>query len=383
MLALVFAKLCGWFPHTGGPHVYVKQSFGTLASFFTGWTYWIISWVSTTVVIAASIGYLSPLLGYPSDNVRLLLEIGLLVAITALNFRGVKTAGNMEFFLTLMKMIPLLLVPLAALFYFNHHNFAPLQASTPTEMGSLLSQVTLLTMWGFIGVESATTPAGEVDNPSKTIPKAVILGTLSVALFYFINSVGIMGVLPANELANSMAPYADATRFMFGGNWHLIVSLIAAIVCVGTLNAWILTSGQIALGLSQDGLMPKFFGKKNQHGAPVTALLLSSAGMIPLLVLTLNANLAEQINSVIDYSVTAFLFVYVMCTLAFLKQLWQQDERVPLIHWIYGIFALCFCCWVIGATPAKTLFTAGAFVVSGIPLYFYQRHRFLTEELVS
>lgn len=377
-LALVFAKLCGWFPQTGGPHVYVKQSFGASASFFTGWTYWIISWVSTTVVISASVGYLSPILGYPSDNTRLVIEIGLLIAITALNFRGVKTAGNTEFFLTLLKMIPLLLVPLAALFYFNKDNFAPITASTPLEFSHVLSQVVLFTLWGFIGVESATTPAGEVHNPSKTIPKAVIFGTLSVALFYFINSVGIMGVLPASQLANSMAPYADATQFMFGGNWHLIVSVIAAIVCIGTLNAWVLTSGQIALGLAQDGFMPPIMGKQNKHGAPMVAILVSTAGMIPLLILTLNENLAQQINSVIDYSVTAFLFVYGMCCLAFLKQLWQQKDKVPFIHWAYGLLALGFCVWVISATPAKTLLTAGAFVALGIPLYVYQKNRFQT-----
>lgn len=370
-LALVFAKLCAWFPQTGGPHVYVNQSFGPSASFFTGWTYWIISWVSTTVVISASVGYLSPILGYPSDNARLAIEIGLLLSITALNFRGVKTAGNTEFILTLLKMIPLILVPLAALFYFNKHNFAPLTATSPVEYSHLLSKVVLLTLWGFIGVECATTPAGEVIEPSKTIPKAVIFGTLSVALLYFFNSVGIMGVLPVDQLANSMAPYADATQFMFGGNWHLIVSLIAAIVCIGTLNAWVLTSGQIALGLAQDGFMPPIMGKTNQKGAPTVALLISTLGMIPLLILTLDKNLAKQINNVIDYSVTAFLFVYAMCCLAFLKQLWKQKRNVPFIHWIYGLLALSFCGWVICATPGKTLLTAGTFVVLGIPLYLY------------
>lgn len=383
MLALVFAKLCAWFPKTGGPHVYVKESFGTTFSFFTGWTYWIISWVSTTVVISACVGYLSPLFGDLCSSMRLTLEIMLVLVMMGVNFQGVRTAGNVEFFLSLLKMIPLLVIPVAALFFFKTQNFAPITASGPLEITNVISHVTLLTLWGFIGVESATTPAGEVKNPQKTIPRAVVLGTLCVALFYFINSIGIMGALPYQELAHSKAPYADVTRFMFGGNWHLIVSLIAAIVCLGTLNAWILASGQIALGLAQDGLMPSFFAKKNRKGAPVNAILISTMGIIPLLILTHNVNLADQINHVIDYSVTAFLFVYVLCCCAFLRQLWKQNIKTPIAHWIFGILALAFCLWVIFATPLNTLMIAFAFVLSGVPVYLYRKKKFVQDEYAS
>ncbi len=192
MLSLVFAQLCAWFPKTGGPHVYVKEAFGSSASFFTGWTYWIISWVSTTVVVIGSIGYLLPVLGISSPTIKLFLELVLLLAITALNFRGVTAAGHVEFFLTLLKVIPLLIVPLLALFYFNIDNFSLSRTALELSTSQILSRVTLLTLWGFIGLESATTPAGSVENPSITIPRAVVFGTISVALLYLINSIGIM-----------------------------------------------------------------------------------------------------------------------------------------------------------------------------------------------
>ncbi|CAF1223864.1 unnamed protein product [Didymodactylos carnosus] len=270
MLALVFAQLCSWFPKTGGPHVYVKEAFGLPASFFTGWTYWIISWVSTTVVVIGSIGYLLPLLGVTSTYLKLMLEILLLISITALNFRGVTAAGHVEFILTALKIIPLLIVPLIALFYFDIHNFVLNEAVSTLTTSQLLSRVTLLTLWGFIGLESATTPADAVENPSVTIPKAVVIGTISVAVLYLMNSIGIMGVIPGNELMHSIAPYAAAVRFMFGGSWHILLSLIASIICIGTLNAWVMASGQIALGLAQDKLLPRYFGLKNKFDAPTT-----------------------------------------------------------------------------------------------------------------
>lgn len=374
MLALVFAKLCAQFPRTGGPHVYVQKTFGPTFGFFTGWTYWIISWISTPVVIAASVGYLSPLIGEHPPIITLTLEILLLCSITLLNLKGVKTAGSAEFYLTILKIVPLLVLPLAALAFFDINHFLPID-TTQQDTSSILKTVTMLTLWGFIGLETATTTAGAVDNPTKTIPRAVVLGTLCVALLYFMNSLCMMGAIPNGELLTSKAPYADTARAIFGGNWHLIISLIASIVCIGTLNAWILASGQIALGIAQDGLLPAFFARKNKHDAPVWALLISSAGNIPLLILTHNQSLSQQIYLIIDFSVTAFLFVYAICSLAHLKLLFQQKENSTLWQWGYTLFALGFCVWVISATSLNTLMVASLFCLSGIPVFIWQRHK--------
>ncbi len=383
MLALVFAGLCGRFPRTGGPHVYVNEAFGAQAAFFTGWTYWIISWVSTTAVITASVGYLTPLIGSHSAGVHLALEIMLLLMITAVNFKGVKTAGNVEFFLTLLKMIPLLVVPFIALFFFDQKNLIPVEMpSSSLNLPQIISHVTLLTLWGFIGLESATTPAGSVVNPSKTIPRAVVLGTLCVAILYFMNSFSIMGAIPSQTLMVSKAPYADTTQFIFGGNWHLLISLIASIVCIGTLNAWMLASGQIALGLAQDGLMPPLFGKTNRHGAPSFAILVSCAGIIPLLFLTQNENLSQQINTIIDFSVTAFLFVYFICCLVYLKILLQQKNKASFWQWLSVLLALAFCGWVITATPLKTVAISSLFVLSGLPIYLVYRQKIKQTALI-
>lgn len=376
MLALVFANLCAHFPRTGGPHVYVEETFGPVAGYYTGWTYWVISWVSSIAVITASIGYLLPLLG-PSSSpwMPLALQTALLLTITAVNLKGVKTAGNTEFFLTVLKFIPLILLPLAGFFFFKLDNFIPLEVTRAQDLSPLIKQAALLTMWCFIGLECATTPAGSVHNPSKTIPRAVIFGTLSVAILYLFNSLGIMGAVPNGTLLASKAPYADVVQTLFGGNWHLLISAIAAVVCIGTLNAWTLASGQIALGLAQDGLLPSFFAKTNQAGAPVTSLIISCIGIFPLLLLTQNESLAHQIHTVIDFSVTAFLFVYTACCLAYIRLLFTQQIRPTVWGWISALLALSFCLWVISASSLDKLLTAGAFVFSGIPVFCFMRMR--------
>jgi APA family basic amino acid/polyamine antiporter len=370
-LALVFAKLCSWFPKTGGPHVYVKEAFGVHASFFTGWTYWIISWVSTPAVIIASIGYLTPLIGVHSPELHLVLEVILLAFITSLNLRGVKAAGHMEFFLTLLKIIPLLLMPACALFFFNKSHFIIEPFVAELSPSQIISTVSLLTLWGFIGVESATTPAGSVENPSKIIPRAIIFGTLCVASLYLINSICIMGVIPGHSLMVSKAPYADAARLIFGGSWHIVISVIASLVCIGTLNAWVLASGQIALGLAQDGFFPNFFAKKNKNDAPMWSILISSIGILPLLILTSQENMAKQINEIIDFSVISFLFVYGMSCLAFLKISIFSKKKNYKNLFIGGV-ALIFCVCVISHTPLNTILIAAAFTLLGIPMYIYR-----------
>ncbi len=373
-LSLVFAKLCGWFPKTGGPHAYVEQAFGRVPAFFTGWTYWVISWVSTTAVITAIVGYLTPLIGIHSPMTYLALQIAILSLVTALNFRGVSAAGKAEFFLTALKVIPLLIIPVAALLYFKSSNF--MLSPTVSSLGTsgLLGAVTISAFWGFIGVESGTTPAGSVENPSKTIPRAIVAGTSCVALLYIINSLGIMGIVPGDQLMGSVAPYADAVKILLGGSWHVVISCIASIICVGTLNAWMLTSGQIALGLAQDGFMPAWFGKKNSFDAPYVGLFLSFLGIVPLLCLTAGGGLAEQISMIIDISTIGFLFVYAVSCMAFFKVLLQKQKIAQSVAPIfYGLCALIFCCWFISVQPMMTLLIASLFTVSGIPVYWYMQ----------
>jgi basic amino acid/polyamine antiporter, APA family len=375
-LCFVFASLCSKLPYTGGPHVYIQHAFGPTIGFFSGWTYWVISWVSTTAVIVTSIGCLSPFLVNYGKEWYLVLEIILLAIIAILNLRGVKVAGNAEFFLTILKFIPLIILPVIALFYFDLENLKIDQAIKLSNSNiGILGKVTLLTLWGFIGVETATTPAESVTNPTVTIPKAIIFGTLSVALLYILNFIGIVGAQPGSILMHSKAPYVDVAKYILGGNWHLLISIITSVVCVGTLNAWILTSGQIALGLSQDQLMPKVFGKKNKFDAPFVAIITSSLGIVPLLFCSATKTFAQQILEIIDISVTAFLFIYLLCCASFLRLLFleksKNNKKTKASSYIIGLIALVFCSWVIYETPIDTILSASLFIVSGLPLYLF------------
>ena len=368
-IAFVFSLLSRSIPKTGGPHVYVEEAFGRTTAFFTGWGYWMISWVSTVVVIVASIGYLSPLLKTHNTTVYLTLEILLLVIITLINMRGADIAGKAEFVLNLFKLVPLLILPICALYFFNSQNFIISNHITQMPITNILGQVTLLTMWGFIGVESGTTPAGSVKNPKKNIPLAIIIGTSIVALVYFINSLGIIGLIPKSQLETSMAPYVDATKILLNGNWYIVMSIIASLVCVGALNAWVLTSSQIMLGLAEDKLVPKFFVQKNKYGAPVISIMASTIGLIILLIFTSNENFAKQIYSIVDFSVTAFLFVYLICGIAAIKI--YLDNKVNFAVLPPALISILFCSFIIYKSSLYSIFISILFIISGLPIYLF------------
>lgn len=366
-LAVIFAELCARFPKTGGPHVYIEHLFGSNIAFFAGWTYWVVSWMSTTAVIVASISYLAPFIGSQDSSLYLILEISLLLIICLLNLFGVNAAGRAEVVFTVLKFLPLFIVPVVAISLFDYDNLMLSKDIGQLGDASILAKSALLTLWGFIGIESATTPAGSVDNPRKTIPRAVVAGTLIVALIYIFNNIAIMGLIPGDVLSQSKAPYVDAAQKIFGGHWHLFISIAASIVCVGTLNAWVLVSGQISLGLAEDKMIPSFFGKKNKYNSPYVSIIISCVGIIPLLILTSNSSTANQVTSVIDFSVTSFLFIYLLCSIVNLS-LGIKEKRIKST--INSFISLAFCTWVISETSLLTLGISSLFTVSGVFIYF-------------
>ncbi|MEY3196728.1 MAG: hypothetical protein RLZZ59_94, partial [Pseudomonadota bacterium] len=229
----------------------------------------------------------------------------------------------------------------------------------------IISNTALLTFWGFIGLESATANADVVKNPTKAIPRAVIFGTITVASLYILNSISVVAVVPQSHLAASPAPYVDAARVIFGSNIEAVASIVIALACIGTLNAWILTSGQIAYGAAKEGLFPGFCAITNKYDAPYVSLLITLTGTILLLCLTLSDDIVSQLTMVIDFSVICFLFIYLICMLAFLKMYGKK-------HKIYGcisIIAGLFCVWVILCSPVAYTMVSLSLIASGLPVY--------------
>ena len=368
ILAQVFAELVERFPKTGGAHVFVEKAFGRTASFFVGWTYWIISSISTASVIATAISYLSPLIHVPSVYIAIVYQILLCIIMALINLQGVYTSGKVESVLAGIKVCTLVLLPLCALYYFNSNY---LVWETPKDLGVIdtIGSSCALTFWAFIGLEAATTPAESVDNPRRTIPLAIMLGTLMVLGLYMLNSTALIGLIPTNELAQSQAPYVLASQYVFGGNWFQVFAIFAVLVCLSNMNAWVLASGQIAYGIAKDNLLPSLFAKVNQHGAPSWGIIISSALNIPIIIASANENIAKQVEAIIQLSVTAYLFIYAMCAISLMYIAYKETNSLINKPCLLASLACVFCGVLLYSTPGYNIIVCLGIILSGLPIY--------------
>lgn len=382
-LALVFSDLSSHLPKNGGPHVYVSAAFGRIAGFFTAWIYWIISWSSNSVLLVTTVGYLTILTGKLTQFEIFTIEAIILFVIVYINIVGMRFSGSIETVLTGLKILPLLFLPVVFFMFFDPVFFkvSIKEVVDGGDTTTTIAKTALLTFWGFIGVECATTPAESVRNPKKTIPRAIIIGTSCVAMIYLMNTISITGVVGFEKLESTSAPYAVVMENIFSNYSDIAISIMAIIVCVGTLNAWTLTSGQIAYGAYKDGLFPHVFGKTNKSGAPKAALLIAAFGTIPFLAL-------EQLDHgglahLIDMLVSVFLYVYLACCISYMKLIkhWYTNKKAKIKSLILAQFSIIFCIFTLSQDIFSSIVVLIIFISLGIPIFF--KHKESIKNLIE
>jgi APA family basic amino acid/polyamine antiporter len=296
--------------------------------------------------------------------------VGLVWVVTLVNIAGVRAAGRMQVATTALKVLPLLLVGVAGAAMLTPSHFAvpaPVQASVTT---SLLATVTL-TLWAFLGLECATIPAGSVTDPSRTIPRATIIGTLLAAAIYILSTIGVMGVVPPETLATSTAPFADAAGRLFGGLAAQVVAIGAAISCLGALNGWVLMVGQLPLAVARDGLFPRAFMSVGRPETPVTGMIIAAMLSTVLVAMNYTRGLVALFNFIILLAVLSTLVPYVLCSLAVFIGAGDRRPAARVTSGLTTIAAVAFL-YSVGAVAGAGLEAIGwgaALLAGGIPVF--------------
>ncbi len=371
ILALIFAELSHKIPKNGGPYAFVSAAFGKNCGYVVAWGYWTFSWLSNSALIATAASYFSLITGGVSKPVILGIEIGVLALITAFNMFGIRTTGRAELIITITKVIPLILIPVIGIFIMDMDHFPALNL-TEQPLHVALNSVAFITIWAFVGLESGTVPGGQVINPRRNIPLATIAGTMISAFIYIIGTIVTFGIIPNDQLANSQAPYAEATSIIFGGSWAIAVAITAIVICIGSLNGWTIVVGRIAQAAANDGLFPKAFSRTNAQGTPTWAILVSSVLTVPFIILSLDESLIDQFNFVIDISVTFILLVYLSSIAAFFKLI-RNDNELRKYKYTIGFLGLIFVLWALWATKPILLLYSLIIALSGLPMWLYNR----------
>ena len=211
LLALVFARLGRTFPRTGGPYAYSRRAFGDFIGFQTAWGYWIAAWAGNAAIAVAFVGYLAVFWGDLGSNNLLAALVGIAVIwlLTFVNIAGARETGAVQVVTTVLKFVPLAIIGVVGLFFIDGDNLTPF---APEGTWSAISAAAPLTLWAFIGLESATVAAGEVKDPERTIPRATIIGTLAATLVYILTTVAVMGVVPQGAARRLVQPVRARRR---------------------------------------------------------------------------------------------------------------------------------------------------------------------------
>ncbi len=377
-LALIFAYLSHRVPLAGGLYAYSRKTFGEYIGFQVAWNYWIAACIGNAAFLVGIPAYLSILFPQIAQDKDLALIVSLCIYWTfvAIHCLGIREAAFVQNLTTVLKLIPLLLIPAVGLFFVQLDNFSfQLPESVNGSVLKALAETSILTIWAFIGIESATIPAQAIKNPEKTIPRATILGVLISAFVYISGAIAIMGVVPSSDLAQSQAPYALAAGKLFPNlslGWiQGLVALVAVISGLGTLNGWILLQAQMPYAASRDGLFPRVFEKGVHKGTPIFSLLISSGIVTVLLLMSQSGSLVTQYVYIIKISAFSVLVCYLYPVVASLLLIKHPRKRT-----FYGLLALVFMAlfyliWAMVGAGYETIALGSLLFFASTPVYFW------------
>ncbi len=370
-MAAVFARLARAFPSAGGPYAFTREAFGRPPAFMVAWAYWISLWTGNAAIAIAAVSYLSRLVPGLADMASLG-AVAIVWLLTAINLRGVRAVGGVQMVTTVLKLVPLVAVFGIAAVVLTTASPSPL---APFDAGDLsLGQVNtaaILALWAMLGIETATVPADKVRDPERTVPRATLIGTaLAGAIYLFVCSAVVL-MLPADQTAQSAAPFADFVARYVGGDWALLVAAAGAISALGALNGWILVQAEVPHAMAKDGVMPSPMARSSPTGAPVVAHLVSSGLLTAAVLLNYSRSMAGLFEFMILLSSAITLVMYVGVALAAARLIAGGRLVAGLGFRAIVLVAFVYSVWTVFGAGLEAVGWGAALVLAGLPLYLF------------
>ncbi|MBM3926126.1 MAG: amino acid permease [SAR202 cluster bacterium] len=365
VLALVFAFSSHYVPGVGGPFAYVSEAYNDFWGFLAGWSLWIAELIALPVFAIAFSSYLQYFVELSAWQ-DMLVKAAFLLTLTTINVVGVRAAGTVNDILTILKLSPLLLLVIAGLVYIALHghvlgdNLTPL---TPLGLGHFGESLVLI-FWAYVGFELTGIPAGEVRDPARTIPRAIVTGIIIVTLFYLTTHFVVYGVLNWQELAQTSTPLVSTGAIVLGSVGAAVIGIGALISVSGSDESDMLATGRLSYSMAAYGLFPKPFAKLHpKFGTPSNALI--AQGALAFLI-----SIFSGIPKLISFSVFNLGFVFLLTCLALLvlqKRAGHSSRRYMLIP----LLGLGICCYLLYSTSVTDKLVGSGVLMAGVFLYAF------------
>lgn len=371
LLSYMFGALSKLAPDTiGGPYIFTRLGLGDFAGYLVAWGYWIAIWATNAAIAVALVGYLEvffPILSY-SPIIAVGTGLAFIWLFTWVNSKSINTVASVQLITTILKVIPIFAIGIFGIFMINWDHFIPFNLSDESFLSALTSTTTL-TLFAFLGMESAGIISGETENAKTTVNRSTIAGTLITVVVYIISSIAIFGIIPPESLANSTAPFADAAQAFWGNSAKYIVAGCAVIATMGALNGWILMAGRIPMAAARDRLFTPIFGKTNEKGSPVLGIIISSILASALMMLNYSKGLVDMFTFIIMLSTLSCLIPYLFSAASLVVLIFEQGERRFTKEIIISFLSFIFCLWITIGCGAETVFHGFVLLMLSVPFY--------------
>jgi len=251
---LSFAELSSRFPKDAGEYTYTEKAFGKNVAFLTGYLVIAAGIISAAAVALGFSGYFAAL--FKTNLALPIIAIAALAVFSLINYYGVKQSANLNVFLTLAEVSGLIIVIFLGMKYFGHVDYTAM----PNGIGGVLSAASLI-FFAFLGFESVVKLAEETKNPTKVIPKALILSLIISTILYILVGIAAVSAVGWEKLSTSSAPLADVAGAVFGSSTFTILALIALLSTANTVLIIILATSRILYGMGSEKVLPSILGK--------------------------------------------------------------------------------------------------------------------------
>lgn len=390
--ALTYAELGAVRPWAGGEYVYIRDSYGPMLGFLYGWTWFLIAKPASIATVTAGIvrvlsgfeafrglaatlftWHIMPGRDFIVTNGHLV-AIFATVLITALNYIGVRKAGNFQLALTILKVVMIAGIAIVGFTAAtgSWSNFSTHFAGAKGGMtGFMLALVAAL--WAYDGWNDLNMVSGEIKAPERTIPMALIAGVALVAVLYMGMNAAVQYTMTAASVAASKVPAAAATQLAIGPLGAAVVSAGMALSMFVTLNGTIMSGGRVPYAMSRDGYFFKALAEVHpRFQTPSLALIVQA--VVAILLLLAGAAFKELFSLAIF---AEWLFYMIAASTIFYFRKHEADKPRPYSTWGYPVVPALF----IAASAVLLVYTfrenlqlsaAGLIVIlAGIPVYYY------------
>jgi len=360
LLILCFAELAGRFQATGGPMLYAEAAFGRTAGFVVGW----LSWLTRVVAWAALVNglYTAAISLIPAvQPLRIPVLTVTIVGLAGVNVLGVAMGSRLTNVFTVAKMVPILVVIAVGLFRLRGDLFVPFAPHGFGELGP----ATLVILFAFVGFEVVSVPAGEMRDPTRSLPRALLLLMGIVTVTYLLLWAVCQGTLPG--LAGAESPVADAATLLLGPVGGTMIAAGIFVSVLGVNSASALVSPRSLYALARDGMLPAFLARVHPRTqTPIPAIVVTSG-----LTLLLAAN-GSFVQLAVMSMVARMSQYYATCGALLRLRATRPDEvsafRAPGGTAV-AVLAMVLCTWLLVESDPRDLMWGGVAIVAGLVLH--------------